>query len=124
MNGNRVWLYCRALNGINSAAILETQRRGLEACAQEHGLEIVGCSSDVGGAAPAERPGLLAFRAAMEKKRVDILMPFNLSCLGRDLGEVVQYWSSLREHGVRLYTVAEGEVYLDMRTLFNQMFPQ
>ena len=48
MNGKRVWLYCRVASRENSVELLEAQKPILEDYAKEHGLEIVGCSSDVG----------------------------------------------------------------------------
>ena len=48
MNGKRVWLYCRVASRENSVELLEAQKPILEDYAKEHGLEIVGCYSDVG----------------------------------------------------------------------------
>ena len=122
MNGNRVWLYRRAANNRNNADVLLMQKRRLEAYAQEHNFDIVGRSGDRGEGRLAELPGLLKFKNAMERQRVDILLLFSLSCLGTDSGEVSRYWRSLRTHGIRLYTVTEGEIYLDMRALFSELF--
>lgn len=122
MNGNRAWLYCRAANGKNSADVLMMQAQRLEAYAREHDFEIVGRSKDAASGRTAARSGLLEFKAAMERQKVDILLLFNLSCLGRNSEEVARYWRSLRKHNVRLCTVAEGEVYLDMRSLFLELF--
>ena len=122
MNEKRVWLYYRAADDGNSAAVLRAQKRRLEACAREHNFEIVGCSEDVGNAGRSECSGLLEFEAAMKRQEVDILLLDKLSCLGHASGEAVRYWSFLREHNVRLYTVAEEEIYLDMRTLFLELF--
>lgn len=124
MNGNRVWLYRRAANRRNSTEVLLTQKRRLEDYAQEHHFEIVGRSGDTGDGRLAELPGLLKFKNAMERQRVDILLLFSLSCLGTDSGEVARHWQSLREHGIRLYTVTEGEIYLDMRSLLSELFGQ
>lgn len=124
MSKNRVWLYRRAVNSRNSADILLVQKRGLEAYAQEHGFEIAGRSGDVGNGRLSELPGLLKFYAAMEQEKVDILLLYNLSCLGSDPNEVSRYWRILRKHSIRLCTVAEGEVYLDMRSLFSELFGQ
>ncbi len=123
MNGKRVWLYCRvAHDGPDSAELLETQKQRLRDYAKEHGLEIVGCSSDVGSGLTMDRPGLLKFHAAMEESKVDILLLAKLSRLGRDLEEVFQYWQLLRKHRVHLYTVTEGKIFLDMQPLFAEMF--
>lgn len=124
MNGNRVWLYRRAANRRNSTEVLLAQKRRLEDYAQEHHFEIVGRSGDTGDGRLAELPGLLKFKNAMERQRVDILLLFSLSCLGTDSGEVARHWQSLREHGIRLYTVTEGEIYLDMRSLLSELFGQ
>lgn len=122
MNKNRAWLYRRTAGGRDSANVLLTQKRRLEAYAQEHAFEIVGRSGDVGSERPSERAGLLKFETAMERGKVDILLLPSLSCLGRDPNEVAEYWRLLREHNIRLYTVTEGEVYLDMRALFLELF--
>ena len=54
----RAWIYCRmAHSGPDSAGLLAMQRRQLEACAKEHGFEIVGYSSDVGSGLTFNRPG-------------------------------------------------------------------
>lgn len=122
MNRNRVWLYRRASNSGNSGDALLMQKRRLESYAQTHGFEVVGHSEDVENGRLSELPGLLEFKAAMDQQEVDILLLFNLSCLGRDPDEVTGYWQILREHNIRLCTVTEGEVYLDMRTLFLKLF--
>ncbi len=56
MNGKRVWLYCRVASRENSVELLEAQKPILEDYAKEHGLEIVGCSSDVGRVHSAVSP--------------------------------------------------------------------
>ena len=48
MNLKRVWLYCRVASQENSVELLAVQKQILKGYAKEHGLEIVGCSSDVG----------------------------------------------------------------------------
>ena len=122
MNGKRVWLYCRVASRENSVELLAVQKQILEDYAKEHGLEIVGCSSDVGSGLTMNRPGLIEFHAAMEGGKVDILLLAKLSRLGRDLEEVLQYWRLLQKHHIHLYTATEGEIYLDMQSLFTEMF--
>lgn len=112
MEKNRTWLYCRG----------DSETDELEAYAQENGMKVVGCSSDVGNEPTLDHPGLLELRAAMEERRVDILLMMNLSCLGQSLDEVGRYWQTFKKHRVRLCTVTEGEIYLDMPELFREMF--
>lgn len=67
MDGNQVWLYCRADSKVNSKGALTTQKRRLERCANRHNLNVVGCSSDIGGGLTLDRQGLLEFHIAMEE---------------------------------------------------------
>lgn len=124
MSGNRVWLYSRAANGGNSAELLEAQEHSMKQYAREHGFEVVGDSSDVGNGLTMDRPGLLNVRAAVMEKRVDVLLIRNISRLGRDVGQVIRYWKFLRDHGVRVFTVTDGEIYMDMASLLSEMFKE
>ncbi len=122
MNGKRVWLYCRVASRENSVELLEVQKQLLKDYAKGHGLEIVGCSSNVGSGLTMNRPGLMEFHAAPEGGETDILLLAKLSRLGRDLEEVLQYWRLLQKHHVHLYTATEGEIHLDMQSLFTERF--
>jgi len=122
INRNRAWLYCRVVSGVNNEETLKHQRNWLADYAKKHELEIVGSSGDIGNGWALNRPGLREFQTAMKDGKVDVLLLFNLSRLGRNLDEVIQYWQTLREHSVRLCTVTEGETYLDMHSLFLEIF--
>ena len=122
MNLKRVWLYCRVASRENSVELLEVQKQLLKDYAKGHGLEIVGCSSNVGSGLTMNRPGLMEFHAAPEGGETDILLLAKLSRLGRDLEEVLQYWRLLQKHHVHLYTATEGEIHLDMQSLFTERF--
>ena len=122
MNGKRVWLYCRVASRENSVELLEVQKQLLKDYAKGHGVEIVGCSSNVGSGLTMNRPGLMEFHAAPEGGETDILLLAKLSRLGRDLEEVLQYWRLLQKHHVHLYTATEGEIHLDMQSLFTERF--
>lgn len=121
MDRNRAWIYCRAREEADCGEVLEAQKRRLEVYAQEHGLEVVGVSSDTGSATGARHPGLLKLRREVEKGRVDVLLMKNLSLAGRDLEELLRILTMLRRNGVRLCTVAEGEIYLNMGALFSDL---
>ena len=123
MDGIRVWLYCRAASKEKSKEILWTQKRKLERCAKRHNFKIVGCSSDIGGGLTLDRQGLLEFHIAMEEGQVDILLLQNLFRLGQDLDAIFQYWQVLREHNVRLCTVTNGEISLDIDPILSGIFP-
>lgn len=121
MDRDRAWIYCRARDAADCAEVLAAQKRRLEVYAQEHGLEVIGASSDTGSAMGARDPGLLKLRREVEKGRVDVLLMKNLSLAGRDLEELLRILTMLRRNGVRLCTVAEGEIYLDMGALFSNL---
>ena len=123
MDGNRVWLYCRADSKVNSKGALTTQKRRLERYANRHNLNVVGCSSDIGSGLSLDRQGLLEFHIAMEEGQVDILQLQNLFRLGQDLDAIFQYWQVLREHNVRLCTVTNGEISLDIDPILSGFFP-
>lgn len=122
MDGDRVWLYCRADSMENSKDALTTQKRKLERYANRHSLNIVGCSSDIGGGLSLDRQGLLEFHIAMEEGQVDMLLLQNIARLCQDLDTLFQYWQVLQEHNVRLCTAANGEISLDIRPLLPDIF--
>ena len=124
MSGNRVWLYSRAASGGASAELLEAQEHSMKRYALEHGFEVVGCSSDVGDGLTMDRSGLLNFHTAVIEKRVDVLLTQNISRVGRDVEQIIRYWRSLRDHGVRVLTVTDGEIFLDMASLFPEIFKE
>ena len=122
MDDNRAWLYCRAASRENSKETLRIQKRKLERCANRHNFAIVGGSSDIGSGLTLDRQGLLEFHIAMENGQVDVLLLENLSRLSRDLDTLFQYWQVLQDHQVRLCTVADGEICLNIPHLFSDIF--
>jgi len=115
MNQKRTWIYCRmAHSGPDSAELLEGQRLRLEGYAREHSFDVVGSSSDIGSGLTLDRPGLLDFLDAVDKEAVDVLLLTDLARLGRDTGQVFQYWQLLRGRNVHIYTVTDGEIDLSV----------
>lgn len=122
MEQEKVWIYCRvAHDGPDSAAVLAAQKNTLEAYAKEHDFEIVGASSDIGSGLTMDHPGLLDFHAAAEDGKVDVLLIYSLTRLGRDADKVTKYWYLLRDLGVSVYTADCGEVDLSLDTLLRAM---
>ncbi len=125
MDQKRAWLYCRvAHNGLDSAEVLDGQRFRLENYAREHGFEIVGYSSDIGSGLTLDRPGLLAFHAAVEDGKVDILLLHSLTRLGRDTSKVTKYCHLLRNLGVSVHATDCGEVDLSLDTMLHRMIEE
>ena len=121
----RAWIYCRmAHSGPDSAGLLAMQRRQLEACAKEHGFEIVGYSSDVGSGLTFNRPGLLDFLDAVYDEAADVLLLSDLTRLGRDMGRADQFWQLLRGRGIGIYTAVNGEIDLSMKVMLQKVIGQ
>lgn len=112
---NKVWLYCRIANvGILGPDAIEMQRRRLEWYAAEHGMEVVGYSEDRQPGLTMDRPGILEMNRAVEQHKVDTVLVLNLDRLCRKIGDAIRYWHYLNKHSVRLCSVSDGEIDLDM----------
>ena len=111
MKQKRAWIYCRVdYSGANSLELLEMQRHGLETHAREHGLQIVGFSSDTGNGLTLDRPGLKAFHAVVDSGQVDVLLLHNLNRLGGEADKVDAYLHFLQNLCVHVHTAANGEI--------------
>ena len=68
------------------------------------------------------RPGLLDFHTAAEDGKVDVLLIYSLTRLGRDMDKVTKYWHLLRDLGVSVHTADCGDVDLSLDTLLRGVF--
>ena len=122
MDKNRTWVYCRVAHSCqNDEALLEGQRFLLESYARERGYEIIGASCDISSGLAFDRPGLLAFWETVNKGTVDGLLLLNLARLGRDMDQVFRCWQILRERGVHIHTIAEGEIDMSIYTMLPEL---
>ena len=126
MERKRAWIYCRlACNGPDSAELLAAQRNRLEIYAKEHGLEIVGTSSDIAnGMTFGHRTGLWEFQNEAADGNVDILLLTGLSRLGRVSDETMQYWSLLSDFNVSVHTADSGKVDLSVDPILEKIIEQ
>ncbi len=114
---NRAWMYCRVgHSGESSAGVLKMQEISMESYAAHNGLTITARTFDVGSGVTMDRPSLHKIKRAATGRKIDVLLLFDLSRLGRDMEQVRQYWRFLRENNVRICTATEGEVNLGMGT--------
>jgi DNA invertase Pin-like site-specific DNA recombinase len=63
------------------------------------------------------RPGLLDFHTAAEDGKVDVLLIYSLTRLGRDTDKVIKYWHLLRDLGVSIHTANSDEVDMSVATI-------
>ena len=126
MEQKKAWIYCRvAHNGPDSVETLAAQRNRLEAYAKEHGLEVVGTSTDIASGLKFDhRPGLLEFHNEAVDEDVDILLLCDLARLSRDLDRTLQYWYLLRDLDVSIHTANSGEVDLSVAAMLRKMIEQ
>jgi len=117
MELDRAWMYCRVgHSGESSAGVLKMQEISIESYAVQNGLTITTRTFDVGNGLTVDRPSLCEIKQAAIAGKIDVLLLFNLSRLGRDMGQIMQCWQFFRENNVRICTVMEGEVDLSMYT--------
>ena len=126
MEQKKAWIYCRvAHNGPDSVETLAAQRNRLEAYAKEHGLEVVGTSTDIASGLKFDhRPGLLEFHNEAVDEDVDILLLCDLARLSRDLDRTLQYWYLLRDLDVSIHTANSGEVDLSVAAMLRKIIEQ
>jgi DNA invertase Pin-like site-specific DNA recombinase len=58
------------------------------------------------------RPGLIAVERAAEQDRMDVLLVKQLSRLGRDSAQTLDFLRKLEQSGIKLYSPLEGEIRL------------
>lgn len=112
MEGKRAWIYCRTNSGGTDE--LEMQREQLENYAAEQGFTVQGVSADRHNSTTSVRPGFLEVNRVIGRRQVDILLIYSISRDFRPMDDMVQYWTFLNRHGIRLFTAQEGEVDLSI----------
>ena len=60
----------------------------------------------------------MLFRSAVDDGAVDILLLRSLDRLSRDMNKVTWFWHLLREQGIQIHTIADGENEVDL-TLYS-----
>ncbi|MGX8699866.1 MULTISPECIES: recombinase family protein [unclassified Caproiciproducens] len=108
----RAWLYCRIDAPEDAHGMLKGQKKELYDYADQLGFTIVGCSEDLGSGLKYNRPGLIAVERAAEQDRMDVLLVKQLSRLGRDSAQTLDFLRKLEQSGIKLYSPLEGEIRL------------
>jgi DNA invertase Pin-like site-specific DNA recombinase len=74
------------------------------------GLIVVGCSEDLGSGLKYDRPGLIEVQHAAEQGKMDTLLVKQLTRLGRDSAQTLDFLRKLKQLDIRLYSPLEGEI--------------
>lgn len=107
----RAAIYARFSTELQREASLEDQLRICTAQARAQGWTIVETFTDAAlSGATTLRPGYQALLAAMRERRIDVVLAESLDRFSRDLEHVAAFHKHARFAGVRIVTLAEGEV--------------
>lgn len=112
MERKNAWIYCRLDDPRDAAGVMSLQYQQLKKFAEQKGFHVVGVSEDYSNGLSLDRPGLRAIREAVCDGDVHILLVSSVSRFGRDMEQVGQFLSFLREHGVQTCAIKEGELTL------------
>lgn len=107
------WVYCRVDSPEDSHGSLKNQKKELYDYAEQMGLEVAGCSEDVGSGSFCSYAGLSQAMQAAAEGKMDILLIKRLDRLGRDAAKTLELIRGLDQLGIRIYSPLEGEIRLD-----------
>lgn len=107
----RAALYARYSSEVQSSASIEDQLRVCRARADREGWTIVETFTDAAiSGATTLRPGYQALLGAMREGTVDLVLTESLDRFSRDLEHIAAFHKQAVFAGVRVVTLAEGEV--------------
>ena len=124
----RAAIYARFSTQMQSAASIEDQVRLCQDRAMREGWSIGPVHTDMAlSGASMQRPGLLALLDDAEAGRFDVIIAEALDRLSRDQADIATLFKRLSFHGVRMVTLAEGDVtelHVGLKGTMNQLFPK
>jgi site-specific DNA recombinase len=107
----RVAIYARYSSEVQSSASIEDQLRVCHARADREGWTVVAEFTDAAlSGATMLRPGYQALLSAMREGTVDLVLAESLDRFSRDLEHIAAFHKQAVFAGVRVVTLAEGEV--------------
>ncbi len=123
----RAALYARFSSDLQDARSITDQMALCRAKAATEGWDISGEYSDaaISGAALHNRPGLLDLVMAAKAKAFDVVITESLDRLSRDLEDIAGLHKRLSFWGVRIVTLADGEVnklHVGVKGLISSIF--
>jgi len=116
----RAWLYCRIDAPEDAHGILKTQKKELLDYAEQMGFEVVGASEDLDSGLVYDCPGLAECMKAASDEKADVLIVKNLSRIGRDTAQTLEFLHGLDQLGVKLYSPMEGAFTFPIHELYGQ----
>jgi len=101
------WMYCRVASEHNG---IEMQRDRLIRFTNEHGLNVVGISQDIGSGLDFSRKGLSETKQAVRSKQAEVVLVPSVSCIGRDTLKTHAYIKELNALGAEFLSPADGVI--------------
>lgn len=104
----RAWIYCRIDVPEDLHGALKRQRQQLMDYAEQMNCEVVGSSQDQASGLSMNRPGLNEVMEAARAGRLDVLIVRDISRVGRDTCQTMEYLEQLSRMGVQTCSPMEG----------------
>lgn len=111
----RAWVYCRIDAPEDNHGTLKDQRKLLMDYAEQMGFVMAGCSEDLGSGADFERPGWKRATKAVQEGNIDVLVVQNISRIGRDICQIMEYLEKLHQSGIDVYSPMEGKLNFSLQ---------
>jgi site-specific DNA recombinase len=123
----RAAIYARYSSKLQDHRSIEDQIRICRERAQREGWSVIEVYEDAGisGAAMVNRPGLLRLRADAAAKKFEIIVAESIDRISRDLADISTFYRDLKNRGVRINTVGEGEIeflHVGLKGIVGQMY--
>ena len=122
----RTAIYARFSTAMQSERSIEDQARLCIERAAREGWTITETYSDMAfSGASMHRPGLQSLVTAAEKGQIDVVLAEALDRISRDQADIATLFKRLTFHGVRVITLAEGEIselHVGLKGTMNQLF--
>ncbi len=123
----RVALYARYSSDQQSASSIDDQLRICREQAAREGLQVVGIYKDaaISGSSVTLRPGIQGLLRDAQAKKFDIVIAEALDRVSRDQADVATLYKHLQFAGIRIVTLAEGEIselHVGLKGTMNALF--
>ncbi|WP_261331550.1 recombinase family protein [Maritalea mobilis] len=119
-------IYARYSSNMQREASIEDQARLCMERAEREGWSVIETFSDMAlSGASMHRPGLQNLIGMAERGQIDVEIAEALDRLSRDQADVAVIYKHLSFHGVRIVTLAEGEIselHVGLKGTMNQLF--
>jgi site-specific DNA recombinase len=107
----RTAIYARFSTAMQSERSIEDQARLCVERAAREGWSVTETFSDMAiSGASMHRPGLQSLIEAVQQGRIDVVLAEALDRISRDQADIATLFKRLTFHGVRIVTLAEGEI--------------